>query len=74
LLQAIVDCVENAIRIIGDTASPEPVIAGAGSPAGQVFAVLYGIGAPDTIRTCDLCLRRATLYPAELRVLTVPIS
>src|SRR5213075_598233 len=25
-------------------------------------------GAPDTIRTCDLCLRRATLYPAELRV------
>ena len=26
-------------------------------------------GAPDTIRTCDLCLRRAALYPAELRVL-----
>jgi hypothetical protein len=25
-------------------------------------------GAPDTIRTCDLHLRRATLYPAELRV------
>ena len=25
-------------------------------------------GAPDRIRTCDLCLRRATLYPAELRV------
>src|SRR4051812_28824655 len=25
-------------------------------------------GAPDTIRTYDLCLRRATLYPAELRV------
>ena len=24
-------------------------------------------GAPDKIRTCDLCLRRATLYPAELR-------
>ena len=24
-------------------------------------------GAPDRIRTCDLCLRRATLYPAELR-------
>lgn len=31
--------------------------------------VLYRSGAPDTIRTCDLCLRRATLYPAELRVL-----
>ena len=29
------------------------------------------IGAPDRIRTCDLRLRRATLYPAELRVLTV---
>ena len=28
------------------------------------------IGAPDTIRTCGLRLRRATLYPAELRVLT----
>src|SRR5439155_22332410 len=29
-----------------------------------------GNGAPDTIRTCGLRLRRATLYPAELRVLT----
>ena len=28
-------------------------------------------GAPDRIRTYDLCLRRATLYPAELRVLSV---
>ena len=27
-------------------------------------------GAPDRIRTCDLCLRRAALYPAELRVLS----
>ena len=26
------------------------------------------IGGPDRIRTCDLCLRRAALYPAELRV------
>src|SRR5205085_11602445 len=25
-------------------------------------------GAPDKIRTCDLWLRRPTLYPAELRV------
>src|SRR3984957_12749185 len=31
----------------------------------QVFEV---IGGPDTIRTCDLRLRRATLYPTELRV------
>jgi hypothetical protein len=29
-------------------------------------------GAPDRIRTCDLCLRRAALYPAELRVLSKP--
>ena len=34
-----------------------------------VFAALYVGGAPDRIRTCDLRLRRATLYPAELRVL-----
>ncbi len=27
-------------------------------------------GAPDRIRTCDLCLRRAALYPAELRAPT----
>ena len=29
--------------------------------------VLYRSGAPEGIRTPDLCLRRATLYPAELR-------
>src|SRR6266436_5479525 len=27
------------------------------------------LGAPEGIRTSDLCLRRATLYPAELRAL-----
>jgi hypothetical protein len=38
--------------------------------ASSVFArTVEKFGAPDTIRTCDLCLRRATLYPAELRVL-----
>ena len=26
------------------------------------------VGAPDTIRTCGLYLRRVALYPAELRV------
>jgi hypothetical protein len=39
--------------------------------ASSVFARAVDLdkfGAPDTIRTCDLCLRRATLYPAELRV------
>jgi hypothetical protein len=30
------------------------------------------IGAPDRSRTCDLCLRRAALYPAELRVRNGP--
>ena len=30
--------------------------------------MLEKTGAPDTIRTCGLCLRRAALYPAELRV------
>ena len=29
----------------------------------------YNNGAPERIRTSDLCLRRAALYPAELRVL-----
>lgn len=40
---------------------PEPVLA-------EVQDVPDFIGAPDTIRSCDLCLRRATLYPAELPV------
>jgi hypothetical protein len=30
---------------------------------------LFFTGAPDRIRTCDPCLRRAVLYPAELRAL-----
>ena len=37
-------------------------------PAMQMLVVLFVNGAPDWIRTNDLCLRRATLYPAELRV------
>ncbi|SPP99435.1 protein of unknown function [Bradyrhizobium vignae] len=39
------------------------------SEGGLIGYNRLAIGAPDTIRTCDLCLRRATLYPAELRVL-----
>ena len=32
------------------------------------FSALHvGSGAPEGIRTPDLCLRRAALYPAELR-------
>ncbi|GEM_PF-2326904 len=33
------------------------------------FSLLFRNGAPERIRTSDLCLRRAALYPAELRVL-----
>src|SRR4051794_32491521 len=40
---------------------PKPALA-------EIHDVPDFAGAPDTIRTCDLCLRRATLYPAELRV------
>ena len=44
-------------------------IPGLSEPQRAGFAAVKAkIGAPDTIRTCDLCLRRATLYPAELRV------
>ena len=39
-----------------------------GTPMGISAPVDYVVGGPDTIRTCDLCLRRATLYPTELRV------
>ena len=31
-------------------------------------SLIFFDGAPGRIRTCDLRLRRATLYPAELRV------
>ncbi len=34
----------------------------------SIFCKKEELGAPDRIRTCDLCLRRAALYPAELRV------
>ena len=34
----------------------------------QLTEQLNDVGAPDRIRTCDLCLRRATLSPTELQV------
>jgi hypothetical protein len=37
------------------------------NPAAECLRGLSGFSAPDRIRTCGLCLRRATLYPAELR-------
>src|SRR5215471_15870213 len=40
----------------------------AGAGAASLPALIADdTGAPDKIRTCDLCLRRAALYPAELR-------
>ena len=33
----------------------------------RAYCALQKNGAPEGIRTSDLCLRRATLYPAELR-------
>jgi hypothetical protein len=38
------------------------------SISSQLYFKWWAFGAPDTIRTCGLRLRRATLYPAELRV------
>ena len=38
------------------------------SPMIASISLRMCVGAPDRIRTCDLCLRRAALYPAELRV------
>ena len=35
--------------------------------------LLHNLGTPDRIRTYGLRLRKPTLYPAELRVLTAPL-
>jgi hypothetical protein len=34
----------------------------------RAIIVICSFGAPGRSRTCDLCLRRAALYPSELRV------
>ncbi len=65
-IRSIVEAIEvddKAIRIIGN----KDVLQATRT---DMFVVLHANGAPDTIRTCGLRLRRATLYPAELRVLT----
>jgi hypothetical protein len=69
-IRAVVDQVEvndNEIRIIGRRTVLERLVMGGGAFRPEC-PVLFGSGAPDTIRTCGLRLRRATLYPAELRV------
>jgi hypothetical protein len=47
----------------------EDISSNAGRRGGSwKIAISAEIGAPDTIRTCGLHLRRVALYPAELRV------
>ena len=55
-----VPCTECRSERTGNTKAPRESSRGAWC-SGDCFS------APDRIRTCDLCLRRATLYPAELR-------
>ena len=58
-------------RIMGSESALLRTLVAAESAKTAGFAVSSSVsnGAPDTIRTCGLRLRRATLYPAELRVL-----
>ena len=59
---------DKEIRISGSkTALARAASSGLGKLSLE-FSLLFRNGAPDRIRTCDLRLRRATLYPAELRV------
>ncbi|MCJ2133255.1 hypothetical protein MKK69_04100 [Methylobacterium sp. J-026] len=63
-LQAIVDPAEvgaDVIRIVGGKTALETASLDAGSAATPGVRVSVENGAPDTIRTCDLCLRRITL-------------
>src|SRR5258708_4558861 len=60
------ECVKRLFAL-GTGSSPIP-IAPLWTRGSQFYSEWWLFGAPDTIRTCDLCLRRATLYPAELRV------
>src|SRR3546814_4494847 len=45
---------------------------GNGPATNRGFPHFWRYGAPERIRTSGLCLRRAALYPAELRVLDRP--
>src|SRR3546814_1531678 len=45
---------------------------GNGPATNHGFPHFWRYGAPERIRTSGLCLRRAALYPAELRVLDRP--
>jgi flavin-dependent trigonelline monooxygenase, oxygenase component len=51
-----------------------PIWVAAMAPARPCHGSFGFAGAPDRIRTCDLCLRRAALYPAELRVPQGPVA
>ena len=57
----------HRVRVVGAHRGQADGRAGAGLETLEDEKPLEN-GAPDTIRTCGLCLRRAALYPAELRV------
>ena len=67
-LRALVQRAPTEIRIMGSKTEllRTPVTAASVERRRLAFAVLYRSGAPNTIRTCDLPLRRGTLYPSEL--------
>ena len=75
-LRALVQRVEVAddeVRIMGSKSELLRTLVAASSVETAAFGVQNSVrnGAPDRIRTCDLRLRRPTLYPAELRVHSV---
>ena len=56
---------------VARASQPFPPLAGSQTSKATLTATSQHIektGGPETIRTSGLCLRRATLYPAELRV------
>ena len=67
-IRSIIDAVEvETTRPSGSLAvrtSCKPSLL-ANRPRTEIFEVLYAIGAPDTIRTCGLRLRRATIELTE---------
>ena len=62
-----VSVTDEEIRISGSKSVLARCAAADAMPAAPAVLSLFRSGAPDRIRTCDLCLRRAALYPAELR-------
>ena len=76
LEQGIISNLQQFLLELGELLMLTDQWRGGGRRVGHRICSLYrtklltlkGNGAPDRIRTCDPCLRRAVLYPAELRV------